>query len=122
MSLFRFIKKKRNSFLNILNLFFTACNVLYLFTIDTESLTGPQAIKKAITNLFEQKPLPVATIVHFKVSTQGITLTDNARKLFFRRHYPTNNISYCGLDTEERTWEFTSEDTGRPLSAQYVLF
>ncbi|XP_024867095.1 tensin-3 isoform X3 [Temnothorax curvispinosus] len=94
-----------------------ACNVLYLFTIDTESLTGPQAIKKAITNLFEQKPLPIATIVHFKVSTQGITLTDNARKLFFRRHYPTNNISYCGLDTEERTWEFTSEDTGRPLSA-----
>lgn len=94
-----------------------ACNVLYLFTIDTESLTGPQAIKKAITNLFEQKPLPVATIVHFKVSTQGITLTDNARKLFFRRHYPTNNISYCGLDSEERTWDFTSEDTGRPLSA-----
>ncbi|XP_050458285.1 tensin-3 isoform X4 [Cataglyphis hispanica] len=94
-----------------------ACNVLYLFTIDTESLTGPQAIKKAITNLFEQKPLPIATIVHFKVSTQGITLTDNARKIFFRRHYPTNNISYCGLDTEERTWEFDSEDTGRPLSA-----
>ncbi|XP_018306950.1 tensin-1 isoform X7 [Mycetomoellerius zeteki] len=94
-----------------------ACNVLYLFTIDTESLTGPQAIKKAITNLFEQKPLPVATIVHFKVSTQGITLTDNARKLFFRRHYPTNNISYCGLDSEERTWDFTGEDTGRPLSA-----
>ncbi|XP_026827223.1 tensin-3 isoform X11 [Ooceraea biroi] len=94
-----------------------ACNVLYLFTIDTESLTGPQAIKKAITSLFEQKPLPVATIVHFKVSTQGITLTDNARKLFFRRHYPTNNISYCGLDTEERTWEFAGEDTGRPLSA-----
>ncbi|KAK2585881.1 hypothetical protein KPH14_010470 [Odynerus spinipes] len=94
-----------------------ACNVLYLFTVDMESLTGPQAIKKAITTLFEQKPLPTATIVHFKVSTQGITLTDNARKLFFRRHYPTNNISYCGLDTEERTWNFTSEDTGRPLSA-----
>ncbi|KAL6429907.1 hypothetical protein ACFW04_007637 [Cataglyphis niger] len=94
-----------------------ACNVLYLYTIDTESLTGPQAIKKAITNLFEQKPLPIATIVHFKVSTQGITLTDNARKIFFRRHYPTNNISYCGLDTEERTWEFDSEDTGRQLSA-----
>ncbi|XP_017788943.1 PREDICTED: tensin-3 isoform X2 [Habropoda laboriosa] len=94
-----------------------ACNVLYLFTMDTESLTGPQAIKKAVTTMFEQKPLPTATIVHFKVSTQGITLTDNARKLFFRRHYPTNNISYCGLDTEERTWDFTSEDTGRPVSA-----
>lgn len=94
-----------------------ACNVLYLFTVDTESLTGPQAIKKAISTLFEQKPLPSATIVHFKVSTQGITLTDNARKLFFRRHYPTNNISYCGLDTDERTWDFTGEDTGRSLSA-----
>nr|XP_012229575.1 PREDICTED: tensin isoform X3 [Linepithema humile] len=95
-----------------------ACNVLYLFTVDTESLTGPQAIKKAVTSLFEQKPLPVATIVHFKVSTQGITLTDNARKLFFRRHYPTNNISYCGLDTEERTWEFDNDDAiRRSLSA-----
>ncbi|XP_050488076.1 tensin-1 isoform X5 [Bombus huntii] len=94
-----------------------ACNVLYLFTMDTESLTGPQAIKKAVTTMFEQKPLPTATIVHFKVSTQGITLTDNARKLFFRRHYPTNNISYCGLDTEERTWDFASEETGRSISA-----
>ncbi|XP_044020855.1 uncharacterized protein LOC122860879 isoform X3 [Aphidius gifuensis] len=93
-----------------------ACNVLYLFTIDTESLTGPQAIKKAVTKLFEQKPLPSATIVHFKVSTQGITLTDNSRKLFFRRHYPTNNISYCGLDADERTWDFVSEESGRPLS------
>ncbi|XP_006609704.1 tensin-3 [Apis dorsata] len=94
-----------------------ACNVLYLFTMDMESLTGPQAIKKAVTTMFEQKPLPAATIVHFKVSTQGITLTDNARKLFFRRHYPTNNISYCGLDTEERTWDFASEETGRSISA-----
>ncbi|XP_012140408.2 focal adhesion protein tensin isoform X8 [Megachile rotundata] len=94
-----------------------ACNVLYLFTMDTESLTGPQAIKKAVTTMFEQKPLPTATIVHFKVSTQGITLTDNARKLFFRRHYPTNNISYCGLDTEERTWDFSGEDFGRSTSA-----
>ncbi|XP_011501349.1 PREDICTED: tensin-1 [Ceratosolen solmsi marchali] len=93
-----------------------ACNVLYLFTLDTESLTGPQAIKKTITMLYEQKPLPGAIIVHFKVSTQGITLTDNARKLFFRRHYPTNNISYCGLDTEERTWDFLNEETGRALS------
>ncbi|XP_054011767.1 tensin-1 isoform X9 [Hylaeus anthracinus] len=94
-----------------------ACNVLYLFTMDTESLTGPQAIKKAVTTMFEQKPLPVATIVHFKVSSQGITLTDNARKLFFRRHYPTNNISYCGLDTDDRIWDFASEETGRPGSA-----
>ncbi|XP_046736668.1 tensin-1 isoform X8 [Diprion similis] len=88
-----------------------ACNVLYLFTIDTESLTGPQAIRKTVTTLFEQRPLPTATVVHFKVSAQGITLTDNARKLFFRRHYPTNNISYCGLDVDERTWNFVAENS-----------
>lgn len=95
-----------------------ACNVLYLFTMDTESLTGPQAIKKSISSLFEQRPRPSATVVHFKVSTQGITLTDNARKLFFRRHYPINNISYCGLDPEERNWEFVSKETGHALSTQ----
>ncbi|XP_034947399.1 tensin-3 isoform X2 [Chelonus insularis] len=94
-----------------------ACNVLYLFTMDTESLTGPQAIRKTISTLFKQNPLPTATIVHFKVSTQGITLTDNARKLFFRRHYPTTNISYCGLDTDERTWNYSSNDNEKHSSA-----
>lgn len=61
-----------------------ACSLLYLFTMDTESLTGPQAIQRTMTHLLETKPLPVPTIVHFKVSSQGITLTDNERKLFFR--------------------------------------
>lgn len=44
-----------------------ACNVLYLITVDTESLTGPQAIRKAVKQLFSSKPLPVAVVVHFKV-------------------------------------------------------
>lgn len=61
-----------------------ACNVLYLFTCDTESLTGPEAIRKSITSMYNRKPLPTTTTVHFKVSHQGITLTDNTRKLFFR--------------------------------------
>lgn len=61
-----------------------ACNVLYLFTCETESLTGPEAIRKAITFLYSRKPLPTPTVVHFKVSQQGITLTDNTRQLFFR--------------------------------------
>lgn len=61
-----------------------ACNVLYLFTCDTESLTGPEAVRKAIGTLYSRKPLPAPTTVHFKVSQQGITLTDNTRQLFFR--------------------------------------
>lgn len=61
-----------------------ACNVLYLFTCEMESLTGPEAIRKAVSMLYSRKPLPKPTEVHFKVTQQGITLTDNTRQLFFR--------------------------------------
>uniref|UniRef100_A0A672R2A8 Tensin 1b n=1 Tax=Sinocyclocheilus grahami TaxID=75366 RepID=A0A672R2A8_SINGR len=81
-----------------------ACNVLYINSVDMESLTGPQAVAKAITETLAAKSSPTATIVHFKVSTQGITLTDNQRKIFFRRHYPVNMITYCNLDSQDRKW------------------
>ncbi|XP_036946662.1 tensin isoform X3 [Acanthopagrus latus] len=81
-----------------------ACNVLYINSVDMESLTGPQAIAKAITQTLATNPLPDATTVHFKVSTQGITLTDSQRKLFFRRHYPINTVTYCDTDPQDRKW------------------
>jgi tensin len=37
-------------------------------------------------------------------SGQGITLTDQARRLFFRKHFPAAQISHCGLDPEDRRW------------------
>lgn len=97
---------------------FTACNVLYLYTMDTESLTGPQAVRKTVAHMFHNRPLPQAVVVHFKVSGQGITLTDNKRQLFFRRHYPVTNISYCGLDPEDNRWSQKSEETGLPISSK----
>lgn len=57
-----------------------ACNVLFVNSVDMESLTGPQAISKATSETLAADPTPAATIVHFKVSAQGITLTDNQRK------------------------------------------
>lgn len=87
-----------------------ACNVLYLFTMDMESLTGPEAIKKAVMQLFKQDPMPKETIVHFKVSGQGITLTDHKRKLFFRKHYPINTVSHCGLDLDDHRWKYSSSE------------
>ncbi|XP_074520306.1 tensin-1 isoform X3 [Halichoeres trimaculatus] len=81
-----------------------ACNVLYINSVDMESLTGPQAVAKAITQTLSTNPLPAATTVHFKVSSQGITLTDSQRKLFFRRHYPINTITYCDTDPQDRKW------------------
>ncbi|XP_030637585.1 tensin [Chanos chanos] len=82
----------------------TACNVLYINSVEMESLTGPQAIAKAIAETLAASPVPTATVVHFKVSTQGITLTDNQRKIFFRRHYPINTITYCNTDPQDRKW------------------
>ncbi|XP_075009053.1 tensin-1 isoform X6 [Calonectris borealis] len=84
-----------------------ACNVLFINSVEMESLTGPQAIAKAIAETLVADPTPTATIVHFKVSAQGITLTDNQRKLFFRRHYPLNTVTFCDLDPQERKWTKT---------------
>ncbi|CAJ1051601.1 tensin-2-like isoform X1 [Xyrichtys novacula] len=57
-----------------------ACNVLYLNSVETESLTGPEAVSKATKCTLALSPRPVATVVHFKVSAQGITLTDSKRR------------------------------------------
>ncbi|XP_044752814.1 tensin-1 isoform X4 [Coccinella septempunctata] len=89
-----------------------ACNVLYIFSMDMESLTGPQAVRKAVMSLMQKAPLPEAIIVHFKVNGQGITLTDNKRQMFFRKHYPINTISHCGIDPDEKQWTVTPNSSG----------
>ncbi|NXE81050.1 TENS3 protein, partial [Cochlearius cochlearius] len=81
-----------------------ACNVWYLNSVEMESLTGYQAVQKALSLTLMQDPSPISTVVHFKVSAQGITLTDNQRKLFFRRHYPVNSVIFCALDPQDRKW------------------
>ncbi|NXE53411.1 TENS3 protein, partial [Casuarius casuarius] len=81
-----------------------ACNVWYLNSVEMESLTGYQAVQKALSLTLMQDPSPVSTVVHFKVSAQGITLTDNQRKLFFRRHYPVSTVIFCALDPQDRKW------------------
>ncbi|XP_057160546.1 tensin-3 isoform X2 [Ursus arctos] len=81
-----------------------ACNVWYLNSVEMESLTGHQAVQKALSLTLVQEPPPLCTVVHFKVSAQGITLTDNQRKLFFRRHYPVSSVIFCALDPQDRKW------------------
>ncbi|MBN3323411.1 TENS4 protein, partial [Atractosteus spatula] len=82
-----------------------ACNFLFLSSVNTETLTGPLAVQKAVSVTFQGSALPTPTIVNLKVSAQGVTLTDVQRKLFFRRHYPTHLLSYCGEDPEGRKWQ-----------------
>uniref|UniRef100_A0A671Y6B5 Tensin 3 n=1 Tax=Sparus aurata TaxID=8175 RepID=A0A671Y6B5_SPAAU len=82
-----------------------ACNVWYLCSVEMESLTGVQAVQKATSMTLSSNPPPASTVVHFKVSSQGITLTDNQRKLFFRRHYNVNTVIFCALDPQDRKWK-----------------
>lgn len=98
-----------------------ACNVLYLFSADTESLTGPQAVRKAVRALFERRPLPTPTEVHFKVSSQGVTLTDNSRQLFFRKHYPANTVTYFGLDPDDHLWSVQISNSDIPVKNQHIF-
>ena len=61
-----------------------------------ESLTGPQAVAKAISDTIAGRAQPPkTTVVHFKVSSQGITLTDNKRKWV-----PLTGDHHTGLDIE----------------------
>ncbi|XP_026179303.1 tensin 3-2 isoform X2 [Mastacembelus armatus] len=90
-----------------------ACNVWYLGSVELESLTGHQAVQKATTLTLSLDPPPPSTIVHFKVSAQGITLTDNQRKLFFRRHYAVNTVIFCSLDPQGRKWTRDSGSTAK---------
>ncbi|XP_026200772.1 tensin-3 isoform X2 [Anabas testudineus] len=90
-----------------------ACNVWYLGSVELESLTGHQAVQKATTLTLSMDPPPASTVVHFKVSAQGITLTDNQRKLFFRRHYAVNTVIFCSLDPQGRKWTRDSVSTAK---------
>ncbi|XP_068067865.1 tensin-2 isoform X2 [Anomalospiza imberbis] len=96
-----------------------ACSVLFLGSVGTEALTGPQAVAKAVGSLLEGapsaggSPRPPPSPVHFKVSAQGITLTDRQRKLFFRRHYPVSSVTHCGTDPQERRWANPDGTTAR---------
>ncbi|XP_071349053.1 tensin-2-like isoform X2 [Trachinotus anak] len=100
-----------------------ACNVLYLNSVETESLTGPEAVSKATKCTLALSPRPVATVVHFKVSSQGITLTDSKRRLFFRRHYPINSVTFSSLDPQDqRMFGFVARRTGSATENVCHLF
>ncbi|KAM9597317.1 tensin-4 [Trichechus inunguis] len=81
------------------------CQALYLSSVSVETLTGAMAVQKAISITFERDVLPTPTVVHFKVTEQGIILTDVQRKVFFRRHYPLTTLRFCGTDPEQRKWQ-----------------
>ncbi|XP_056137078.1 tensin-4-like [Lampris incognitus] len=92
----------------------TACNFLYLNAVPTEMLTGPCAVKRAVSSTLEKEVGAITpTVVNLKVSVKGVTMTDINRKLFFRRHYPAHLLSYSGEDPDGRLWQNGSRAEAR---------
>ncbi|CAF0846132.1 unnamed protein product [Didymodactylos carnosus] len=101
----------------------TACNVLYLNSVDVEQLSGQAAVTKALRLTFDNADNLQATIVFFKVSSQGITLIDQKRKLFLRRDFPKEIVTYCGVDYEnDRYWTYQFPDLDTLSRARCFAF
>ncbi|VEL28806.1 unnamed protein product [Protopolystoma xenopodis] len=72
-------------------------------SIDVEGMMGPTAVQFAIDTLFRLANSVVRpTEVNFRVSSEGITMTDVYRRVFFRRHYTTSSLVYFGMDPKKR--------------------
>ncbi|XP_073819885.1 tensin-2-like [Musca autumnalis] len=99
-----------------------ACNVLLIFTMGMESLTGDEAIRRAVYEMYAQSASHNPIEVHFKVSQNGITLTDNKRRFFFRRHYTPNSISYIGIDPDNRFYTVLANDEGLNRTVNKTIF
>lgn len=99
-----------------------ACNVLYLFQGDMESLTGDDAVRKAVLEMNSEPARVVPLEVHLKISEQGITLTDNTRTKFFRRHYPSKNISHLCMDPGNHFWSVPAANKGLEHSINKSIF
>ena len=62
-------------------LFFLAVgSLMYLGRCEVEMLTGPSAIQRTVEQLSTEEAAKKFTTVSFKVTPQGMTVTDNERK------------------------------------------
>lgn len=84
-----------------------ACNVLFINSVELESLTGPEAIQKIVDETMKGGQTLKTAVVQFKAASSGITITDMQRKLFFRRHFPIATVTFAGLDPQGRKWSHT---------------
>jgi len=79
--------------------------VVYINTVDVESLTGDEAIERAVTKTLDaiRNGGLTTTLAQFKVAAQGVTLTDNKHRLILSTCECTRKREWNGGDkTGER--------------------
>ena len=74
-----------------------------IILLDTEMLTGDAAILRTYAEYSRQSEPRCDCIVQIKATSEGITLTDRQRKIFFRKHFPAETISHCGLEPNRKS-------------------
>ena len=95
--------------------FYLACNVYYLSSVTVENKTGIEAISTALNGnkAFQTKDSSQLLLIQFKVTAQGVTLSDISKKKFIRQNFPTNTVTYCAIE-EKQTWPVKLEKIQKP--------
>lgn len=81
---------------------------------------GLEGINYALTNTkaFVNKDASQLLLIQFKVTSQGITITDLQRKKFLKKLFPTESVTYCAVD-EKLTWPHRLDKIAKP---RFLLF
>ena len=84
-------------------------------TVNVDTRYGLEAIAYALSNTkaLSSKDATQLLLVQFKVTAQGITLTDLNKKKFIRQHFATNTVIYCAVE-EKLTWPLKIEKISKP--------
>lgn len=78
--------------------------VFYLGTFDVFSLNNSNAVSSALDAIFRMQNSHLRPIVvSFRVSPEGVTLTDLHCRQFLRRHFGADSFLYIGADPYGRT-------------------
>ncbi len=89
--------------------------MFYLSTSNVENKNGLEAITHALNGCkaFVNKDTSQLVLIQFKVTAQGVTLTDLNKKKFLRQHFPTSTVAYCAIE-EKLTWQTKFEKINKP--------
>ncbi len=84
-------------------------------SVTVENKNGIEAISTALNGnkAFQSKDSSQLLLIQFKVTAQGVTLTDINKKKFLRQHFPTNTVTYCAIE-EKQTWPAKLEKIQKP--------
>jgi len=83
--------------------------------MNVDDKVGLEAISYALSSnkAYLTKDTSQLVVIQFKVTSQGVTLTDINKKKFLRQHFATNTVSFCAIE-ERMTWPTKLDKINKP--------